>query len=189
MSDSLWLHELQHAMLHGPSATPGACSNSCPKSPWCHATISYSVIPFSSCLESCPASGSFPMSQFFVSGSQSIRASASVLPMNIQDWFPSGWTGLISLQSKGLARKSPLQHHGSKPLILWVSACFMVQLSHAYRTTGKIIALTRWTFVGKVMSLLFICCLGWSLLFFQGASVFWFRGYSHSLQWFWSPRK
>ena len=94
------------------------------------------------------------MSQFFVSGSQSIRASASVLPMNIQDWFPSGWTGLISLQSKGLARKSPLQHHGSKPLILWVSACFMVQLSHAYRTTGKIIALTRWTFVGKVMSLL-----------------------------------
>ena len=189
MSDSLWLHELQHTMLRCPSATPGACSNSCPTSSWCHATISYSVIPFSSCLESCPASGSFPMSQFFVSGSQSIRASASVLPMNIQDWFLSGWTGLISLQSKGLARKSPLQHHSSKPLILWVSACFMVQLSHAYMTTGETIALTRWTFVGKVMSLLFICCLGWSLLFFQGASVFWFHGYSHSLQWFGSPKK
>ena len=89
-----------------PSPTPGACSNSCPLSRWCHPTISSSVIPFSSCLQSCPASGSFPMSRFFVLGGQSIgvSATASVLPMNIQDWFPWGLTGLMSLQSKGLSR-------------------------------------------------------------------------------------
>ena len=94
------------------------------------------------------------MSQFFASGSQSIGASAStsVLPMNIQDWFPLGWTGLISLQSKRLSRVP--QHHSSKASILWQSAFFIVQLSHPYMTTGKI-PLTRWTFVGKVMSLLF----------------------------------
>ena len=85
--------------------TPGACSNSCPSSQWCHPTISSSVVPFSSCLQSFPASGSFPMSQFFTSGGQSIAVSAStsVIPMNIQDWFPLGWTGWISLQSKGLS--------------------------------------------------------------------------------------
>ena len=89
-----------------PSPTPEACSNSCPLSQWCHPTILSSVIPYSSCLESCLASGSFQMSQFFTSGSQSIgaSASASVLPMNIQDWFPLELTGLISLQSKGLSR-------------------------------------------------------------------------------------
>ena len=98
----------------------------------------------------------FPMSQFFASGGQSIgiSASASVLPMNIQDLFPLGWTGLISLQSKGLS-KSLLQHHSSKASILRCSAFFIVQLSHPYMITGKTIALTRWTFVGKVMSLLF----------------------------------
>ena len=85
---------------------PGAYSNSCPSSQWCHPTISSSVVPFSSHLQSFPASGSFPMSQFFTSSGQSIgvSASASVLPMNIQDWFPLGWTGWISLQSKGLSR-------------------------------------------------------------------------------------
>ena len=90
VSDSLWLHELQHVRLPCPSPTPRACSNSWPLSRWCHPTISSSAIPFSSCLQSFPASGSFPMSQFFTSGSQRIRASASVssLPMNIQDWFP-----------------------------------------------------------------------------------------------------
>ena len=94
------------ARLPFPSPTPGACSNSCPPSQWCHPTISSSVVPFSSCLQSFPASGSFQMSQFFASGGQSIgvSASASVLPMNIQDWFPLGWTGWISLQSKGLSR-------------------------------------------------------------------------------------
>ena len=106
ISGSLWPHELQHARLPCPSPTPGACSNSCPLSRWCHSTISSSVIPFSFCLQSFPVSGSFPMSQFFTSGGQSIgvSASASVLPMNIQDWFPLGWTGWISLQSKGLSR-------------------------------------------------------------------------------------
>ena len=103
MSDSLWPHGLQHARLPCPSPTLGACSNSCPLSWWCHLTISSSVIPFSSCLQSFSASGSFLRSQFFASGDQSIgaSASASVLPMNIQDWFP---LGLISLQSKGLSR-------------------------------------------------------------------------------------
>ena len=104
-SDFLWPHGLQHARLPCPSPTPGAYSNSCPLSGWCHPTISSSLVPFFSCLRSFPASGSFPMSQFFISGGQSIgaSASASVLPMNIQDWFPLGWTGWISLQSKGLS--------------------------------------------------------------------------------------
>ena len=108
--------------------------------------------PLFSRLQSSPASGSFPMSQFFSSGDQSIgvAASASVLPTNTQDWFPLGWTSWISLQSKSL-----LQHHSSKISILWHSAFFIVQLSHPYMTTGQTIALTRWTFVGKVMSLLF----------------------------------
>ena len=114
-----------------------------------------SFVIFSSCLQFCPASGSFLISQSFTSGGQSIRvsASASVLPMNIQDWFLLGWTGWISLQSKG--HKSLLQHHKLKASILWHSAFFIVQLSHPYMTTGNTIALTRWTFVGKVMSLLF----------------------------------
>ena len=101
-----------------------------------------------------PASGSFPTSQLFASGGQSIGVSASalVLPMNIQDWFPLEWTGLTSLQCKGVS--SLLQHHSSKASILWYSAFFMVQLSHPYITTGKTIALTRQTFVSKVMSLL-----------------------------------
>ena len=106
VSDSLWLHGLRHARLPCPSPIPRDCSNSCPVSWWCHPSISSSVIPFSSCLQSFPASGSFPVSQFFTSGGQSIRisASASVLPMNIQDWFPLGWTGWISLQAKVFSR-------------------------------------------------------------------------------------
>ena len=104
VSDSLWPHGLQGARLPCPSPTPGACSNSCPLSQWCHPTILSFVIPFSSCLQSFPASGSFPVSQFFASGGQSIGASASVLSINIQDWFLLGLTGLISLQSKGLSR-------------------------------------------------------------------------------------
>ena len=97
---------LQHARPPCPSTTPGVYSNSCPLSRWCHPTISSSVIPFSSCLQSFPSSGSFQMSQFFAAGGQSIEVSASgsVLSMNIQDWFPLEWTGLISLQSKGLSR-------------------------------------------------------------------------------------
>ena len=104
MSDSLQPHELQHAKLPCPSPTSGVYSNSCPSSRWCHPTISSSVVPFSSCLQSFPASVSFPVSQFFTSGGQSIEVSAStsVLPINIQNWFPLGLTGWISLQSKGL---------------------------------------------------------------------------------------
>ena len=105
MSDSLWCHGLQHARLPCSLPTHRACSNSCPLSRWCYPNISFSIDPFA-CLQSFPASGSFPMSQFFTSGGQStgVSASASVLPMNIQDWFPLGLTGLISLPSKGLSR-------------------------------------------------------------------------------------
>ena len=154
VSDSLRLHGLQHTRPPCPLPTLGVYSDSYPLSRWCHPTIS--VVSFSSHLQSFPASGSFQMSQFFISGGQSIgvSASASVLPMNIHDWSPLGWTGWISFQSKGLF-KSLLQHHSSKALILQHSAFFIVQLSHPYMTTGKTIALTRWTFVGKVMSLLF----------------------------------
>ena len=133
VADFLPLNGLQHSRLPCPSPTPGAYSNSAPSSRWCHPTISSSVVPFSSCLQSFPASGSFSMSQFFTSDGQSIEASAStsVLPMNIQNWFPLGWTGCISLQSKGLY-KILLQHHSSKASILWLSAFFIVQLSHPY---------------------------------------------------------
>ena len=106
VSNSLWPQGLQHAWLPRPSPTPRIYSNSCPSSQWCHPTILSSVVPFSSRLQSFPASGSFQMSQFFTSGGQSIgvSASASVLPKDIQDWFPLGLTGLISLESKGLTR-------------------------------------------------------------------------------------
>ena len=122
---------------------PKACSNSCPLSQWCHPTISSSVFPFSSCLQSFPASGSFPMSRLFASDDQSIGAStsASILSMNILDWFPLGLTGFDLLAVQGTL-KSLLQHHSSKASILWHSAFFMVQLSHPYMTTGKTITLT-----------------------------------------------
>ena len=106
MSNFSQPHGVQHTKLPCPSPTPGTCSSSCPSCHWCYLTISSSVIPVSSCLQSFPASGSFPMSQFFASGGQSIgtSASATVLPMYIQDWFPLGWTGWISLLSKGFSR-------------------------------------------------------------------------------------
>ena len=125
-------------------------------------TISSFVVPFSSCLQSFPASGSFPISQLFASGGQSIGvlASTSVFPMNIQCWFILGWTvcilkdGLDLFEVQGIL-KHLLQHHSSKASILWLAAFFMVQLSHPFMTTRKTVALTIWTFVGKVMSLLF----------------------------------
>ena len=106
MSDYLWPHESQHTRPPRPSPTPGVYSNSCPSSQWCHPAISSSVVPFSSCSQSLPASGSFPTSQLFAWGGQNIElsASASVLPVNTQDLFPSGWTGRLTLQSKGLSR-------------------------------------------------------------------------------------
>ena len=155
MSDSLWTYESQHARPLCPSPAPRAYSNSCLSSQWCHPTISSSVIPFSSCPQSLPASESFPMSQLFAWGGQSIGVSAlaSVLPKNTQDWPPLEWTSWISLQSKRLSKvfsNSTVQKY----------QFFSAQLSsrsnsHPYMTTGKTIALTRRTFVGKLMSLLF----------------------------------
>ena len=152
---SLWPHGLQHARLPCPSPTPGAYSNSCPLSQWCYSTISSSVVPFSFHLQSFPASGYFPMRQFFASGGQStgVPTSTSVLPVNTQDWSPLGWTGWISLQSKGLSRvfsNTTVQKH----------QFFSAQLSlhsnsHIHTWPLATIALTRQTFVGKVMSLLF----------------------------------
>ena len=147
-----WTH---HASLPCPSPSPRACSNSCPSSQWYHLTILSCVIPFSSCLQSFQALGSFLMSLLFISGGQSIgtSASASVLPMNIQGWAPLGLIGLISLLSEGLSRV--LQHHRLKVSILQCSVFFMVQLSHPNMITGKTIALSMWTFDSKVVSLLF----------------------------------
>ena len=129
MSNSLLHYGMQHARLPWPSPTAGVCSNSCPSCQWCHPTSSSSVVPFSSCLQSFPASGSFQMSQFFTSGGQSTGASASVsvLPMDIQDWIPLGWTGLISFQFKGLSRVV------IQPL-LYPYKCSL--LGHSYLTTS-----------------------------------------------------
>ena len=140
MSDSLRSHGLQHARPPCPSPIPGAYSNSRPSSWWCHSTISSSVVSFSSCLLSFPVSGSFQRSQFFSSGGQTtgVSASASVLPMNTQDWSPLGWTGWISLQSKRLSRVFS-NITGSKVSIPWHLAFFIVQLAHPYMPTGKTI--------------------------------------------------
>ena len=156
VSDSLQLHESQHAKPPCPSPTPRVHPNPCPLSRWCYPTISSSVVPFSSCPQSSPASGSFPMSQLFAWDGQTIgvSASTSVLPMNTQGLisFIMDWLDLLAVQG---TLKSLLQHHSSKASIPWLSAFFIVQLSHSYMTTGKTIAFTRRTFVGKVMSLLF----------------------------------
>ena len=149
-SDNLWPHGLQHARLPCPLPSPGACSNSCPLSLWCHPTISSSVIPFSSCPQSFPASGSFLMSWLFVSGGQSIGASASVLPMNIQDWFPLGLTGLISLQSKRLSRvfsNTTVQKHqffGTQPSLIVSSACLFFFYSIEIRVKQKLLSFQMW---------------------------------------------
>ena len=154
VSNSLRPQGLQHSRLPCPSTTPRVYLNSCPLTWWCHQTISSSVIPFSSCLQSFPASGSFLMSQLFASGGQSIRvsASASISPSNEYSGlipFRIDWLDFLSVQG---TLKRLLQHHSSKASVLWHSAFLMVQLSHPYMTTGKTVALTRWTFVGKVMS-------------------------------------
>ena len=162
MSDSLWLHGLLHARLPRPSLSPGVCSDSYPLNQWCHPAISSSVVPFSSCPQSLPASESFPMSQPFTWGGQSIGVSAlaSVLSMNTQDWSPLGWTGWISLQSMGPSRvfsNTTVQKH----------QFFGAQLSsqsnsHPYMTTGKIIALTMQPLLTKWCLSFLICCLGLS---------------------------
>ena len=166
-------HELQHARPPCSSPTPGVHSDSHPSSQWCHPAISPSVIPFCSCPQSLPASESFPMNQLFAWGGQSfgVSALASFLPKNTQGWSPLEWTGWISLQSKGPLR-SLLQHHSSKASILWSSAFFTVQLSYPYMTTGKTTALTRRTFVGKVMSLLFNMLSRWVITFLPRSKRF-----------------
>ena len=139
-------HELQHARPPCPSPTTRVYS--CPLSQWCHPTISSSIVPFSTCLQSFPASGAFQMSQFFTSGGQNmgVSASASVLPMNIQNWFPLGLTGLSPRDSQESSPTPQFKSINSSAL------SFTVQLSYPYTTTGKSMALTRWTFVGETWS-------------------------------------
>ena len=155
MSDSLWPHELQHVRPPCPSPTPRVHPNPRASSRWCHPTISSSVIPFSSCPQSFPASGSFQMSQLFASGDRSIGVwvSASVLSMNTQDWSPLGLTGWNSLQSKGLS--GVFSNTTAQKQQFFGAQLSSQSNSHLYMTTGKTIALTRRTFVSKVMSLLF----------------------------------
>ena len=148
-------HRLQHTRLPCPSLSPGACSNACPSSRWCHPAISFSVISFSLCLQSFPASGSFPMSQFFASGGQSIGASASALPMNIQAWFPLGLTGLISLLSKGLSRvfsNTTVQKHQffGAQLSLWSNS--HIHMWPLEKTTALTIWTRRWSNVSAFSS-------------------------------------
>ena len=175
-SVSLRPHGLQHTRLPCPSISPRVCLNSSIESvmPSNHLILCRPLLLLPSI---------FPSIRVFSNDlalySQSIAASAlvSVFPMNIQGWFPLGLTGLVSLLSRGL--KSLLQHHSSKVSILWHSVFFMVQLSHPSMTTGKTIALIRWAFVCKVMSLFLIC--------FSPKKQASFHGCSHHLQWFWSP--
>ena len=165
---TLWPHGLQHSRLPCPSLSSRVCSDSCSLSQWCHQTIQptcFSVTCFSSCPQSFPASGSFPMSQLFTSCGQSIRASASVSSFQFRINFLQDWL-IWSPCSKRL------QDHNSKALILWCSAFFMVQFSHPYMTTGKALSLTRWIFVSKVMSLLFNMLSRLVITSFQGVSVF-----------------
>ena len=154
MSDSLQPHESQHDRPPCPSPTPGVYSDSRPSSQWCHAAISSSVVPFSSCPQSLPASESFLMSQLCMRWPKYWSFSFSIITYKEIPGLTSfriDWLDLLAVQG---TLKSLLQHHSSKALILWCSAFFTVQLSHPYMTTGKTIALTRRTFVGKVMSLL-----------------------------------
>ena len=173
MSDSLRPHKLQHARPPCPSPTPRVHPNSCSLNQWCHPTVSSSVVPSSSRPHSFPASGSFQMNQFFASGGQTIGVSVSTISLSNEH------PGLISFRMDWLDRlavqgtlKGLLQHHSAKASILQHSAFFIVQLSYSYTTTGNTIALTRWTFVAKVMSLLLNMLSRLVILSFQGVSVF-----------------
>ena len=172
-SNSLRPHEPQHARPPCPSPTLGIHPNPCPLSWWCHPIISFSVITFSSCPQSFPASGSFQMSQFFPSDGQSIRVSASASRPSSEYSglisFRMDWLDLLAVQG---TLKSLLQHHSSKASILWCSAFFTVQLLHPYMTTGKTITWTIQTFVGKVMSLLFSILPRLVITFLPGVSIF-----------------
>ena len=179
MSSSLWPHGLQYTRLPCPSPSPGACSNSCPLSQWCHPTISSSA-PFSSCLQSFQASGSFLMSHFFASRGQNIEAYSRLICFRI-DWFD-----LLAILG---TLKSLLQHHHSKASILQHSAFFMVQLLHPYMSTGKISALTIWIFVSKVMSMLFDTLSRFVTAFLLRSEHLLISCCCHHLQWFRIPTK
>ena len=161
MSDSLQPNRLQHSRLPCPLPSPRACSNSCLLSWWCYPAISSSVIPFSSWLQSFPASGSFLMSQLFASGGQSIGTSVSFLPINIQDWFPLGLTGLISLLSEGLSRvfsNTTIQKHpffGAQPSLWSNSHIHMWLLEKPYLSLHEPLSTKQYL-------CFLICCLGWS---------------------------
>ena len=191
MSDCLWPHESAVPQVYPSVTALRTCSNSCPSSWWCHPNITSSVIPFSSCLWSFPSSGSFPVSQFFTSSGQIIgaSASASVLPMNIQDWLSLLLTGWIPLQSKGLSRvfsNTTVQKHqlSGTQLSLWSNSH-----THIWMTTGKNIVLTRWAFVGKVMFLLFNMLSRLAIAFLLRSKcllISWLQSPSAVL---WRPRK
>ena len=165
MSDSLRTHGLQHTRPPCPSPTLRVYSNSCPLSQWCHPTISSSVVPFSSCLQSFPASG-------FFQGISALHQVAKILEFQLNISASNDYSGLISFRMDWLdllavqgTLKSLLQHYSSKASILWLSSFFIVQLSHPYMIPGKTIALTRWTFCGKVMSLIFNMLLRLVIIF------------------------
>ena len=163
MPNDLWPCGLQHARPPCPLSAPGAYSNSCPSHQWCHPTISSSVIPFSSCPQSFPASRSFPISWFFlVTCPKYRRFSFSISPSNEHPGlipFRMDWMDLLAVQG---TLKSLLQHRSSKASILLCLALFIVQLSHPYMTIEKVIPLTRWTLLAKECLYFLKCCLGWS---------------------------
>ena len=214
MSDSLRPHGLQHTRLHHLSPTPGVYPNACPLSRWCHPTISFSVLPFSSCLQSFPASGTFPMSRFFASGGQSIGASATVLPMNIQGWFPLRLTSLISLLSKGLSRvfsSTTIQKRHSSMLSLfygptltsirdywknpqlWLYKPLWERVKDREALHSAVHGVSQsWTqtFVGKGMSLLFNMLSRFVITFLPRSKCLWIPWLqSWNLEWLWCPRK
>ena len=186
---TLWPHGLQHARLPCPSPSPGVSSNSCLLSWWCYPTISSSVVPFSSCLQSFPASGSFPMSWLFIPGGQSIGASSHIHPSD-------EYSGLISFRIDSFdflavqgTLKSLLQHHNYKVSILQCSVFFLVQLSYPYMTTGKHIALTIWPLVSKVISLLFNTLFRFVIVFLPRSKcllISWLQSPSTMI---WEPKK
>ena len=166
-----------------------AYSNSCTSCWWCHSTISSSALPFSSRLQSFPASGSFLMSHFFTSGSQNLRLSFSINSSSEYSGlisFRMDWLDVLAVQG---TLKSLLQHYSSEASILWCSGFFLVQLSHPYMTTGKTIALTRQNFVGKVTSLLLNMPSSLVITFLPRSKCLLISCCSHRLQWFWSPKK
>ena len=172
MSDSLGPHEPQHARPPCLSTTPRVHPNPCPLSQWCYPTISFSVIPFSSCLQSFPASGLFQWVSSSHQVAKVLSFSFNISPSNEHSElisFRMDWLDLLAVQG---TLKSLLQHRSSKASILWHSAFLVVQLSHPYTTTGNTIALTRWTFVGKIMSLLLNMLSRLVIFFFQGVRIF-----------------